>query len=96
MVPIDDDPFWVESDASDFAVGVILSQKQEGKWHSIAYFSQFMSQAEYNYAIYNKEMLAIMLALQEWQQYLLEAKYQVEIWTDYKNLFYFKASQNLN
>ena len=50
-----------------------------------------MSQAEYNYTIYNKEMLAIMLALQEWQQYLLEAKYQVEIWIDYKNLSYFKA-----
>ena len=51
-----------------------------------------MSQAECNYAIYDKEMLAIMLTLQEWQQYLLGAKYQVEIWTDHKNLSYFKAS----
>ena len=42
MVPIDDDPFQVESDASDFAVGAILSQKQEGKWHPVAYFSQSM------------------------------------------------------
>ena len=29
-------------------------------------------------------------------QYLLRAKYQVEIWTNYKNLFYFKAPQDLN
>ena len=55
-----------------------------------------MSQAKCNYAIYNKEMLAIMLVLQEWWQYLLGAKHQVEIWTDNKNLSYFKASQDLN
>ena len=63
VVPTDDDLFRVESDASDFAVGAILSQKQEGKWRPVTYFSQSMSQAECNYAIYNKEMLAIMLAL---------------------------------
>ena len=66
MVLIDNDLFWVESDASDFTVGTILSQKQESKWHPIAYFSQSISQAECNYAIYDKEMLAIMLALWEW------------------------------
>ena len=43
VVPTDDDLFQVESDASDFAVGAILSQKQEGKWCLVAYFSQFMS-----------------------------------------------------
>ena len=40
VVLTDDNPFRVESDASDFAVDTILSQKQEGKWCSIAYFSQ--------------------------------------------------------
>ena len=95
-VPTDEDPFRVESDASDFAVGAILSQKQEGKWRPIAYFSQSMSQAERNYAIYDKEMLAIMLALREWRQYLLGAKHPVEVWTDHKNLSYFKAPQDLN
>ena len=63
VVPTDDNPFRVESDASDFAVGAILSQKQEGKWHLVAYFSQSMLQAKHNYTIYDKEMLAIMLAL---------------------------------
>ena len=63
VVPTNDDPFRVKSDALDFAVGAILSQKQEGKWCSIAYFSQSMSQAKCNYTIYNKKMLAIMLTL---------------------------------
>ena len=41
-------------------------------------------------------MLVIILALREWRQYLLEAKHQVKIWTDHKNLSYFKAPQDLN
>ena len=63
VVPTDNDPFQVESDALDFAVGAILSQKQESKQHPVTYFSQFMSQAEYNYVIYDKEILIIILAL---------------------------------
>ena len=63
VVPIDDNPFWVKSNTSDFAVGAILSQKQKDKWHPVAYFSQSISQVEYNYTIYDKEMLAIMLIL---------------------------------
>ena len=55
-----------------------------------------MLQAECNYTIYDKEILSIMLVLREWQQYLLGAKHQVEIWTDHKNLSYFKAPQDLN
>ena len=41
-------------------------------------------------------MLVIMLVLWEWWQYLLETKHQVEIWTNHKNLSYFKAPQDLN
>ena len=65
VVLTDNNPFWVKSDALDFVVGAILSQKQESKWCSIVYFSQSMLQAEYNYTIYDKEMLAIMLVLWE-------------------------------
>ena len=63
VVLTDNDSFRVESDALDFAVGAILSQKQKSKWRPVAYFSQSMSQAECNYAIYDKEILAIMLVL---------------------------------
>ena len=63
IVPTDNDFFQVKSNTLDFAVGAILSQKQKGKWCPIAYFSQSMSQIEYNYTIYDKEMLAIILTL---------------------------------
>jgi len=48
-----------------------------------------MQQAERNYKIYDKELLAIVEALAKWRQYLLDAVEIFEIWTDHKNLKYF-------
>ena len=78
-IPNDDDPFMVECDASDFAIGAVLSQKQNGKWHPVAFLSKAMNETERNYEIYDKELLAIMTALNDWRQYLLGAKYPFEI-----------------
>ena len=55
-------PFVVECDASDFAVGAVLSQRNEkGEIHPIAFFSKAMNPAERNYDIYDKELLAIVV-----------------------------------
>jgi hypothetical protein len=51
--------------------------------------SKTLTEVERNYEIYNKELLAIIKALQTWQQYLLDAKEQFEICTDHENLKYF-------
>ncbi|SJK97325.1 uncharacterized protein ARMOST_00577 [Armillaria ostoyae] len=45
-----------------------------------------LSTTEHNYKIYDKELLAIMLALSEWQHYLMGATEDVKIWTDHQNL----------
>ncbi|KAL5497679.1 hypothetical protein ACEPAH_2610 [Sanghuangporus vaninii] len=95
-IPNNDDPFRVEADASDFATGGVLLQKQEGKWKVIAYRSSTLLDAERNYEIYDKEMLAIVQALKEWRQYLQGANQPFEVWTDHANLTYFKAPQKLN
>ena len=95
-VPNDDDPFKIECDASKFAIGAELSQKQDGKWRTIAFLSRSLSPAERNYEIYDREMLAIMHALDEWRHFLLGAKHSVEVWTDHKNLEYFRKPQRLN
>ena len=55
-----------------------------------------MTDAELNYDIYNKEPLAIMYALKEWCPYLLDTHETFEIWTDHKNLSYFRKAQDLN
>ena len=55
-----------------------------------------MQPVEKNYEIYDKELLAIVEALTKWRQYLLDAMEKFEIWTDYKNLKYFRKLQKLN
>ena len=95
VIPVDNGPYQVEADSSDFALGAVLSQRQDDKWHPIAYLSKSLTEAERNYEIYDKELLAIMTALSEWRHYLLTGK-EFEIWTDHQNLCYFRKAQKLN
>jgi len=53
----------VETNASEHAIGRVLSQEQEGKWKPIAFLSRTMQPAERNYKIHDKELLAIVEAL---------------------------------
>ena len=86
----------IEVDASGYATGAILSQKQDdGKFHPIAYHSESMSDAERNYEIYDKEMLAIIRALQAWRHYLEGLPSKFDILSDHKNLEYWRVAQNL-
>ncbi len=90
------DPFMVEADASEGAVGAVLSQKQNRKWCPVAFMLKSLSVTDHNYKIYNKELLAIMLALNEWHHYLMGATVDVEIWMDHQNLQYIRKPQKLN
>jgi len=94
----DSEPFWVEADSSDFATGAVLSQQltTDGKWHPVVFYSKSLSSVERNYEIHDKEMLAIICALEEWRHFLEGATHPVEIWTDHKNLEYFMTAKKLN
>ena len=48
-----------------------------------------LSLVKQNDEIHDKEMLAIIQALEEWRHFLEGAQSQVEIWMDHKNLEYF-------
>ena len=54
VISIDSAPYQVEADASDYAAGAVLSQKQEGKWHPITYMSKAFLDVKCNYKIYDK------------------------------------------
>ncbi len=87
----------VETDASDFAVGAVLSQKgTDKKLHPVAFHSRKMSPAEINYEIHDKELLAIVDAFTKWRHYLEGAKHKVEVFTDHQNLAYFTTAKILN
>ena len=95
-IPDAEGRFKVEADASNFATGAVLSQEHDGEWYPVAFQSESMDQAQRNYTIHDKEMLAVIRALEEWRHWLLGAKEPFEIWTDHKNLEYFMTAQNLN
>jgi hypothetical protein len=87
----------VETDASDYVSGGIMSQPDsEGILHPLAYFSKKHSVEECNYEIYDKELLAIVRAFEEWRPELEGAKYPVKVITDHRNLEYFMSTKNLN
>jgi len=79
--PQDSKPFHIEADSSDFASGAVLSQQLPGedKWHPVAFYSKSLSPVEQNYEIHDKEMLAIIHALEEWRHFLEGARHPVEI-----------------
>src|SRR6202161_2438301 len=92
-----DKPYILETDASNYAYGAVLSQKQEdNKIHPIAFLSKSMTPAEKNYDIYDKEMLTVVKALQHWRQYLERSNHPINIITDHKNLEYWKEPRSLN
>ena len=87
----------VKADASDFVTREVLSMKcEDEKWRPVSYISKSLNEAERNYKIHNKEMLAIIQCLEAWRHFSEGAKDQFEIWTDHKNLEYFMKAQKLN
>jgi transposase InsO family protein len=86
----------VESDASDFAVGGVLSQMDDkGKMVPIAFHSRGMMPAERNYEIYDKELLAIVVLFQQWRHFLQGGRHKVTVITDHLNLKYFLSTKQL-
>jgi hypothetical protein len=87
----------LETDASDWASGGVLSQyDNNGLLRPVAYFSAKHSAQECNYEIYDKELLAIIKALEEWRPELQGTQEPFEVITDHKNLEYFTTTKALN
>ncbi|KAJ5135347.1 retrovirus polyprotein [Penicillium bovifimosum] len=90
----------VETDASDGVLGAVLTQyyEEDDFWHPVAFYSKGMQQAELHYEVRDKELLAIVRALQEWRPELLSLA-QTErfgILTDHQSLEYFMKNRQLN
>jgi len=60
--------------ASNFAVGACLYQIKDGQQRPIAYQSRKLSEPEKRYKVHDKELLAIVKALQDWRPYLADIK----------------------
>ena len=90
-------PFQIEADASKYATGAVLTQMDSnGDRHPVAFFSKTFSEAERNYEIYDRELLGVIHALEEWHHYIQGSGHTTIIHTDHRNLTYFKLAQKLN
>ena len=71
-------PFQVEADASDFAIGAVLSQlNDDGTLHPVAFYSRKFTTPEINYPVYDKELATIISAFTEWRPYLVGAQHRI-------------------
>jgi hypothetical protein len=91
-----DQQFKVEVNASGFAFRAVLSQKKDGKKHPIAFYSATANEAEWNYDIYDLELLAIIKACRHWRPYLAGSPHKVIIYTDHANLQYWRQPHKIS
>jgi len=93
-IPNNKDFFKLSTDASNFATGIVLSQKdmQTNLWHPVAFFSKLLDVHERNCKIYDKELLAVIQELEKYKHHLEEHLYKIEIWSDHQNLIFFRTA----
>ena len=91
-----DKPLIVEMDASDFALGAIISIISDSSdIHPVAFYSHNFTSPEQNYDTHDKELLTIFDAFHVWQHYLEGSSTPIDVVTDHKNLEYFSTTKIL-
>ena len=85
-------PFEIMCDASDYVVGAVLDQNKDKKHHAIAYASKTLTGAQLNYATTEKELLAVVFAINKFRSYLVGAK--VIVYTNHVALKYFLTKKD--
>ena len=81
------EPFTLETDACDSGVGAVLMQNNR----PIAFFSKSLAASHQHLSIYEKELLALMMAIEKWRQYLQQNEFIIQ--TDHKSLTYLGDQQ---
>jgi len=88
----------LECDASDFTITAIIWQFDIGSKDlcPVAFYTCSMINAELNYNIYNKELLAIIEAFRQWRAYLKGMAHPVQVYSNHNNLQYFTTTKLLS
>ena len=87
-------PYTVTTDASDLAIGAVLSQNDEIGERPVAYMSKTLNSTQRRYATYDKEMLAVLEALRIWKPYLASKPFTIV--TDHAPLQYLQSQTTLS
>jgi hypothetical protein len=79
-VPDFSQQFVIETDASDLGIGAVLMQNQ----HPVAYLSKALGPRNQALSVYEKECMAILLAIEKWRSYLQHQPFVIKI--DHRSL----------
>ncbi|WKA10534.1 hypothetical protein VitviT2T_028100 [Vitis vinifera] len=85
-------PFEVMCDVSDFAIGVVLGQREDGKPYVIYYAIKMLNEAQRNYIITEKELLVVVFDLDKFHAYLVGSF--IVVFTDHLTLKYLLTKQD--
>ena len=97
MMPDQTKPFQIKCDASKYASGAVLTQlDNNGDCHPVTFLLKTFKKMEHNYEIYNRELLVIIWALEEWRHYIQGSGHTTIVYSDHQNLTCFRSAQKLN
>ena len=86
----------VQTDASGYALGAVLSQQQDdGTMRPVAYWSHKLNSAARNYSASERELMAIVEATKHWRQYLHGSPHPVLLKSDHQPLVYLNTKEQL-
>ncbi len=95
LVSVDiNSPFYVYTDASNYAIGAVLIQEKDGEKVTVSMRSRLLKNAELNYSTYDKELLAIHDAFKHWRCYLDGNK--STFYTDHNPIVHIMKQSTLN
>jgi hypothetical protein len=90
-------PFELETNASAYAVGAALFQRDERNKHrAVGYASKTLNSAERNYDVWDRGFLGLIFGLTYWQHLLSGTKEPVKVFVDHANLLHYRHPQKVN
>ena len=89
-------PFKLTVDASDLGAGAVLMQEHSGIDHPICYFSKKFLKHQKNYSTIEKETIALILALNHFDVYLITTFHPIQVFTDHNPLTFINRMKNNN
>lgn len=72
-----DEPFYIQTDASDVGLGAVLFQKLNGSEHPIAFASRTLTTAERKYSATERELLGVIFGIEKYRGYIEGTKFTV-------------------
>ena len=88
-------PFVMHTDASGYALGVVIAQEHDDGMHPIAFHSRSLLPTERNYDVHDHELAGIVFGFKCGHPLFLGAQHPVHVLTDHKNLQYFREPQKV-